>query len=461
VLIGRTSLVALAAALALGCGGGDSNVGKPGSGGSDAGLPDANGGSAGVATGGGGAGGVAGANGGTAGSAVDAGPCQVTAVSTGTHHSCATANDGSSWCWGADDHGELGNGSTAAWLPPTAPKSGSGFSMLSAGNDYTCGVKANGALWCWGDATYGKLGAGSADFQCGCVDAPALVGALGLQVQAVQTGGGHTCALSKDHSVSCFGWDVNGQLGDGTTTGSGVLQVDALGANVKALAVGAEHACAIEMDGTLWCWGNNSACQLGLGPPQNPGCFGNGCSPTPAQVTGLDSVESVAAGDQHTCAVKTDGTLWCWGDTADGQVGDGTTTGASGWSPACKNVPVQVSALGNEVAEVAAGTNHTCARKKDGSVWCWGLASAGQLGTGTTASASCGFTGEPCEPSPVQVPGVSAAVSIDAGGNHSCAVEADGSVLCWGENSDGQVGDGTNVSPVPAPTGVVGLCLPK
>lgn len=457
--------VALAAIALAGCGGGGSSSNTEGH---DAAPPDASGGSAGTAGSDSGAAGSDSGAGGSAGtggsggtdSGADAGPCRVVGVSAGAHHTCAWANDGAAWCWGANDRGELGTGTPAKWLAPSAVKASAGFASLAAGSDHTCGVKSNGALWCWGYAAFGQIGAGQADVNCVCVASPVLVGSLGLQVAGVGAGNGHNCALLKDGSVTCFGWNIDGQLGGGTTgSSSSFVPVTTLGKSVSKIAVGGDHACAVKSDGTVWCWGSNDACEIGIGPPTDPGgCFGNACAPTPVQVSGLASVASVAAGDKHTCAVKSDGTLWCWGKTADGEIGDGNTTGDGGWSPACRNVPVQVVALGTDVAEVAAGASHTCARKKDGTVWCWGLDSADQLGDGGNASATCGFTSLPCETTPVQVAGVAGAVAIAAGGDHTCVLSADGTVKCWGDNSDGQVGDGTNVSPVAAPTAVTGLC---
>jgi alpha-tubulin suppressor-like RCC1 family protein len=156
-------------------------------------------------------------------------------------------------------------------------------------------------------------------------------------------------------------------------------------------------------------------------------------------------VAEVATGNYHTCARKTDGTLWCWGLADSGQIGDGTTAAASCGSIPCHPLPVQVTTLGSSVVEVAAGWYHTCARKADGTVWCWGDNFFSQLGTGTNlGSQVCESRQNPCEPSPVRATAVGTdAAQIALGYAHSCAVKTDGTAWCWGGNYLGQLGDGT------------------
>jgi alpha-tubulin suppressor-like RCC1 family protein len=149
------------------------------------------------------------------------------------------------------------------------------------------------------------------------------------------------------------------------------VQVEPLGLEVAQVATGADHTCAVKKDGTLWCWGNNSMTQLGEGPTD--------FSPVPLQVTALGAtVAQVAAGNAHTCAVTQAGELYCWGANSAGQLGNGET-GSVVWPPA------KVAALGNDVTAVFAAPSFTCARTKDATLWCWGQNSFGQLGDGTTA----------------------------------------------------------------------------
>jgi len=173
--------------------------------------------------------------------------------------------------------------------------------------------------------------------------------------------------------------------------------------------------------------------------------------PTPVQVTALGTAAiEVEPGYDYTCARKSDGTLWCWGDNEAGQLGDGTTA-----SP--KPSPVQVTSLGANAVDVSAGGAHTCARTNNGALWCWGLNHYGAIGDGTTAGQTCGsFT---CKPSPVQVASFgTGAIYIATGWYQTCARKIDGSLWCWGGNEYGQVGDGTTASPKPSPVQISPAC---
>ncbi|MFZ8804314.1 MAG: MopE-related protein, partial [Candidatus Calescibacterium sp.] len=181
------------------------------------------------------------------------------------------------------------------------------------------------------------------------------------------------------------------------------------------VSAGSYHTCAIDTNGSLWCWGDNWYGQLGDGT--------NVGKDVPVQVSGTNWA-SVSAGWYHTCGIKTDEILWCWGDNWYGQLGDGTNVG--------KNVPVQVS--GTNWVSVSAGKDHTCGVKTDGTLWCWGRNNYGQLGDGTNVGKNV----------PVQVSGTNW-VSVSAGWYHTCGIKTDGTLWCWGYNEYGQLGDGTNV----------------
>ncbi len=232
----------------------------------------------------------------------------------------------------------------------------------------------------------------------------------------IAMGGAHSCARRSDNTLWCWGENNESQLGDGTLTNRPVpVQILALGANVIGVAAGSHHTCARRSDNTLWCWGENSDGQLGDGTTTR--------RPLPVPVAAsLGSVSAVAMGRFHTCARKTDGTLWCWGNNFVGQLGIGGTMK--------QLAPVQVSALGTNVAEVAAGANFTCARRDNGTLWCWGNNAEGQLGTGTAGGGS---------QTPVQVPSLGTAVTaVAVGYYHACARLMDNSLRCWGANDFGQ-----------------------
>src|SRR5512140_776591 len=182
------------------------------------------------------------------------------------------------------------------------------------------------------------------------------------------------------------------------------------------IAAGGSHTVAFKSDGTVWAWGYTAYGELGDGTTTGRSL--------PVQVTGLSGVAAVAAGDYHTVAAKSDGTVWAWGVNADGQLGDNTTTD--------RLQPVQATGLSGVVA-VAGGSMHTVAGKSDGTVWAWGGNGDGQLGDGTVTNSSV----------PVQVAGLSGVAAIAAGSIHSVAVKSDGTVWAWGYNGAGQLGDGT------------------
>ncbi|MBI4700423.1 MAG: hypothetical protein HY744_04520 [Deltaproteobacteria bacterium] len=215
-----------------------------------------------------------------------------------------------------------------------------------------------------------------------------------------------------------------------------------LGAGVVQVAANRDdgcsevHTCARKADGTLWCWGSNEKGQLGDGTTKGQDCNGWPCKPSPQQVPALGtSVVEVSAGEGHTCARTGSQKLWCWGNNAGGQLGSGTVL------PELS--PVPVTALGASVVEVSAGYNHTCARKGDGTLWCWGSNGSGQLGDGTTKGQDCSGW---CNALPVQVTALgTAVVEVSAGYNHTCARKQSGTVWCWGKNQLGQLGDGTTI----------------
>ncbi len=234
----------------------------------------------------------------------------------------------------------------------------------------------------------------------------------------VAAGTSHTLALKADGTVWAWGFNLTGQLGDGSTTQrTSPIQVSVL-TDVVAIAGGGSHSLAVKRDGTAWAWGDNGSGQLG------DGTFTRRL--TPVQVSTLTDVVAVAAGDSHSLAIKRDGSVWAWGLNNSGQVGDGSQTS--------RNVPVQVMAAGAVL--VAGGVNHSLALKTDGglsgTVWTWGHNGNGQLGEGSTAL---------LRTTPAAV--LTTAIAIGAGDLHSLAVMADGSGRAWGSNGQGRLGDGT------------------
>src|SRR2546426_1110997 len=251
---------------------------------------------------------------------------------------------------------------------------------------------------------------------------------------AVSAGAFFSCVRLSDGTAQCTGRNQFGQLGngDGTFTSSSVpVAVSGLTAATR-VATGGEHACALLGDSTVRCWGAGDSGQRG------DGTFNNS-STVPVAVGGLTGAVTVVTGGYHTCALLGEGTMWCWGRNADGQLGDGTAgTQCAQTTGLCSSTPVRAGGITNPAA-ITAGGYHTCALLGDGTVWCWGRNGQGQLGDGTTTSST----------TPVRVGGITGAVAIAVGqgGVHTCALLADGSVKCWGAlgagNGVGQLGNGS------------------
>jgi alpha-tubulin suppressor-like RCC1 family protein len=338
------------------------------------------------------------------------------AVAAGGGHTCALLADDTGRCWGANGSGELGNGTTSVSRTPTTVAGGGGSvtaRAVAAGGSHTCALRANSTISCWGHNFVGQLGDGTTTDRSSPVSVSGLTNAV-----AIVAGGFHTCAILAAGTARCWGANNQGELGDGTTT-SRLSPVSVSGlTNAVAVAAGGTHTCALLADGKARCWGANDSGQVGAGHTSPLG------SP-PVSVTGLTNAVAITAGADHTCALLADGTVRCWGRNSEGQLGDGTTTDRSS--------PVSVAGLSNAVA-ITAGADHTCALLADGTARCWGFNTDGELGEGTSSLPRS---------VPSTVSGLTNAGGIAGGANHTCALAAAGNEYCWGYNVNGQLGDNT------------------
>jgi len=299
--------------------------------------------------------------------------------------------------------------------------------IVDAGGDeyeyasHTCVLK-NSAVECVGSGLAGQLGNG---FSVSSATPVKVVG-LSSGVTAIELGQYHSCAIVSDQ-VKCWGANNVGQLGDGTTTRSSVPVAVVGLTGVTSLQVGSNHACATwtsAQKSGVKCWGNNDFGQLGNGVDYDNPDYSD-FSSTPVPVIDLSDGSGLALGMQHSCALIANA-VKCWGDNANGYLGNGSTTNSF--------VPVHVLGLG-DVTAIAAGAWNTCALNSLGGVKCWGWGKEGAVGDGSNALNN---------PIPVQVTGLASGVTaIDAGQYHSCAVLSSGLVKCWGSNHMGQLGDGT------------------
>ncbi len=360
----------------------------------------------------------------------------VVAVAAGDFHTCALTTGGGVKCWGKNFNGQVGDGTSSFFENRLTPVDvvglASGVAAIAAGGSHTCALTASGGVKCWGANSFGQQGSNGGGDHLEPVDVVGLTSG----VVAIAAGGSHTCALTTSGGVKCWGWSFYGQVGDGGTTNrSTPVDVFGLTSGMKAIATGTNHACALTTGGGVKCWGRNSQGQAGDGTSGNNRL-------TPVSVSGLASgMVGIAAGFGHTCAVSTGGGVKCWGSNSNGQVGDGASFDIH-------STPSDVAGLAAGVASIAAGGNHACALTGEGALKCWGDGGAGGLGDGMGGAVVY---------MPVRVFGQAIGVAaIEADSNQTCVVTIDGGAKCWGWNSAGELGDGTQFQRN-APVDVSGL----
>ena len=354
-------------------------------------------------------------------------------ISSSHNHTCALTAATGVRCWGYNQHGELGNGSQINSLVPVDVFGlQSGVARISAGGFHTCVTMWNGGLKCWGANWHGQVGDGSIHDRYTPVDVVELTsGTIGLT-----TGKFHTCAVKENRQVKCWGYNQFGQQGNGSTVDNHIpRKVIGLGEGTREVYAGGLHTCAWTLDDKIKCWGDNSAGQLGVGGIEK--------STVPQRVDGLTGlIVGMSLGGLHTCGITIDGGLKCWGNNWGGQLGNTGTTDSS-W-------PTDVVYLPGWINSVSAGDSHTCATSVEGLALCWGSNGIGQLGI-----AASGLSTEPQD-----VTNLSGAIASASGGSsHACALTSSGGIQCWGNNKYGQLGDGTFINRV-APVDVINLTEP-
>ena len=329
---------------------------------------------------------------------------------TGTYHTCGIDSSSAVWCWGYNNHGQVGDGGTTnSNVPESVSALSSSVTALAAGTYHTCAIM-NAKLYCWGYNGTGQLGVGNkSDYY-----APKSVTSMTSGITAVAAGNGFTCAI-KSGALYCWGDNTYGQLGNGTTTATmAAATVSGLTDSVTHVSTGFSHACAIKSE-ALYCWGRNTSGEVGDGTTTNQSYA--------QAVSGMESgVTSVSTGYNYTCAVQS-GRVKCWGLNTYGQLGTSNTT--------AHVAPYYIGL--SSATKVFANLLTTCAQISDGSLKCWGYNGYGQVGTGST-------TGGITAPNAVFSSGVT---GVSQGhGYHTCA-QVNSSQYCWGYNYYGQLGTGS------------------
>lgn len=399
-------------------------------------------------------------------------------VTAGYDHSCALQSTGNVYCWGSSTYGQLGNNGTVQSEFPVEVEGVGGVGSLSnitylvSGSSHVCGVNPSGNVYCWGENNTGQLGINSHAGPQTCTAQPCSktplevkgVGGAGnlSGIASLAAGWQHACAVDTSGNVYCWGDNNDGQLGvNSTTEEDAPIQVDGVGASgnltgISSVTAGLEHTCALSSIGNIFCWGLDSLGQLGNNSTTES------TTPVESQVVGLGGGQSFFStvaitptlisadnADFFTCAVTTLGNVDCWGYDPDGELGDNLTVQS--------NTPVEVVGVGgtgslSNIVSVATGEYHACGLNTSGNVYCWASNVNGQLGNNSTTSSK----------TPVEVSGVggtgvlSNIVGIAAGSRYSCALNTSGNIYCWGDNTDGQLGNNTTTGEL-APVEVDGV----
>ncbi len=350
------------------------------------------------------------------------------AIAGGYSHTCAILKNGNVYCWGFNQLGEVGDGTTGNKISPTKITLPGAATAISArgvflgGVSYsahTCAILLDQSVWCWGGNANGELGQGDTAVYAG----PVKVKNLG-SVNRLAVGGAHTCAVNVNNDLYCWGRNASGQVGNGTVTPV-LTPVLVLSGVTSKVTLGGAHTCIIKTDGNPYCWGANTNGQLGSGnftATSGPG----------GAIAGLTGLVEIAAGQSFTCA-RTATTVSCWGRNAAGELGLGNTMQQT--TPQVVPGVTNVSQLGGGVfyaGAVTAGGNYM-----------WGSDGQGEFGDGlTTAIVS----------TPELVPGLATFTKLSFANGTSCGLTAASQMSCWGDNSYGEIGDGTtNLSSVPVP----------
>ena len=355
-------------------------------------------------------------------------------LSAGSHPTCAVTSPGSLKCWGHNQWGSVGNGTTENQLLPVDVSGLSGGSLdasvsaVESGGTSNCALTTVGGVKCWGNPSSFQFVQDWVNVRPQWVrlseGANGGIRYLTSGARGIAVGGGHTCVLMDTGGVKCWGDNTWGQLGVGTNTNTGRYEYPVepiyLNRGVREIVAGMSNTCARLEGGSVMCWGRDY-----------------GFRPVAAGVS--SGAVALAGGSLHMCALLGTGGVKCWGSNNYGQLGDGSTTS--------RGTAMNVSGLSSGVTAIAAGHLSTCALTTAGGVKCWGENSGGQLGDGTSWTDRL---------TPVGVSGLSSgAIAIAAGVNHACALLSTGGIKCWGFNQGGILGDGTTTERL-IPVDVVG-----
>ena len=353
-------------------------------------------------------------------------------VSTGRTHTCGLTPSGEAWCWGDNTRGALGDGTDAIRTAPVRVHGALRFASISAGRDFTCGVTLDQAAYCWGSGATGQL-AQIVPERCGpgqemCARQPLRIPTL--QATAIAAGTRHACAIDTAGTAYCWGFNFLGETGS-TEYGTIMFVPRRQEASVVFVAIGAgeSFSCARTADGRVYCWGSANRGEIGRAGAACSSVYGisNFCSPTPASINATATFTKLAVGNSHSCGVTSSGSVFCWGDNGQAQLGTRDFVNPVG--------PVSAQG-GMTFSAIAASGAATCGTPTNGASVCWGLNQWGKLGIGERLQLST---------IPREIVGARRFASFAAGADHVCALTGDGATYCWGLGTQGQLGAGPRI----------------
>lgn len=361
-------------------------------------------------------------------------------MAPGALATCALAGQ-EAYCWGSNVDGTFGRSPPRQRTRAASPERIAALpalSLVSVGLAHACGISADSEPMCWGRSHFGELGSGTMSSET----APPSVVAGGQEFESVSAGSYYSCGVTTAGVAYCWGFNGFGQLGTGDIANAAVPTRVQASVSFIDVAASSSHTCGLAAAGEVYCWGLNLFGQIGATSAPSVPCGDGECVLEPVQVESDVGFSQVVLGGYHTCALVTDGSVYCWGANGHGQIGE--PAGGSTTPRAVPGLPL--------VVDLATAGSHTCAVDAGGAAYCWGDNTYGQLGNGQSEAY--------LNPAPTPVAGGVAFLALSAGPRHTCGLSTQQRVYCWGLASDGRIGDGTvqppgfalhEVRPVPTP----------